>query len=97
MSRRRSFLEAGAVRASSLTGRLSLQGETVGFGQGVLAYAVPLTAGAIWYVVSPLVLRFTQSRLRERNPDHFAKMVGFSRLWGVLAAFIGFAVAMLAR
>lgn len=55
--------------------------------------AVPLFVAALWYVIAPLVVALGSPRIRQRNPDHFARLVRFSRLWGLFAVCVGVAVA----
>lgn len=56
-------------------------------------YLVPLIAAAFWFLLAPTVVGLSDPRLKMRNPDHFARLVRVSRLWGVVACVVGFATA----
>lgn len=55
--------------------------------------AVPLIVGAVWFAIVPFVVGMSDPRLKMRNPDHFARLVRISRLWGLVACVVGFATA----
>lgn len=56
---------------------------------------VPLLVGVLWGAVAPLWVRVSHPRLADRNPDHFARLVRFTRMWGLAAALVGFALVWL--
>lgn len=56
-------------------------------------YAVPVGVATAWYALAPAFVAASNPRIRQRNPDHYARMVRFSRVWGGAAVVVGFAVA----
>lgn len=54
---------------------------------------VPLLVAAAWYVLAPVLVAAGNPRIRQRNPDHFERLVRYSRMWGTFAVIIGVAVA----
>lgn len=57
--------------------------------------AVPAVVGALWYVIAPLFVAIGNPRIRQRNPDHYARLVRFSRMWGFAAVVVGVGVAFI--
>lgn len=62
---------------------------------GQLLVLLPLTLASCWFFSAPVLVNAANPRLRVRNKDHFAKLVKFSRVWGIAAIVAGVAVGKL--
>lgn len=60
-----------------------------------LLIALPTTLASCWFFSAPVFVSALNPRLRIRNKDHYAKLVRFSRMWGIAAIVAGVAVGKL--
>ena len=63
---------------------------------GASALIVVFVAVA-WWLMAPVLASVGDKRLRQRNPDHHAKIVRFYRVWGMVAILFGVMISAIGR